>query len=90
MDDDISRRPATATTRTTNPDSAQVRRALHEIRKEWREHSESRPLNPSAPVFGDISAEQFAFGYVVGNHLVRPSRDSDVAGKQIEAAYEAE
>lgn len=55
-------------------DVADVRRSLAQIRKMWGQQTTDAPLLISDAVSDAMSVSSFAFSFVLGHHLQRPSR----------------
>lgn len=50
---------------------AEIRKALQQVRDRWRKHSPETPIYLTETLFNDMTIEQFAFLFVLGNHVRR-------------------
>lgn len=50
---------------------AEVRRALQELRKKWKDSTEDDLFYPSDPLFNGLTVESFALMQVTGHHKKR-------------------
>ena len=59
------------TSAITNMSVAEVRRALSQLRKSWRQHSVVQPFCPSNVLIDDMTIADFALRFLMGHHSKR-------------------